>query len=488
MSQDGDRREAFRPPAREEVLRLMTRRVVTYAMPLLCGLFLMALADCHSAPSAEHAQPVTITYLGWGPVTTGRFSRDESAFSRFTEKTGIRVHYIPGPETSTETLETYEQSLASKQVTPDVYLLDVVWPGILAEHLADLRPYLGAEAKDHLDAAVQNDTVDGRLVAMPFFVETGVLYYRTDLLKKYGYKHPPETWDELEKMSVRIQAAERSAGRPNFWGFVWQGAANEGLTCDALEWEESQGGGRLIEDDGTIDVNNSQNILALKRARRWVGTISPPSVTEFKEEDSRNVFITGNAAFRRDWIWSSYTTSQGPESAVRGKFAITRLPGGGAGHASAMGGRALAVSKYSAHPREAAELVRYLTSREVGLGFWNDSSLLPARKDFYQERQYLESQPDLEALRDLFAGGGAINRPSAITGKRYADVSQAYFNAVHSVLTGEVTAEKAMADLELQLVKITGLHPGQPKPVQTGPGSADLSRHSLFNVKMCNDG
>jgi trehalose/maltose transport system substrate-binding protein len=448
---------------------LIKWRFSGYAMPVLCGLFVMALADCHSAPSAEQTQPVTVTYLGWGPVTTGRLSRDESAFSRFTQKTGIRVHYIPGPETSTETLEMYLHSMESKPATPDVYLIDVVWPGILAEYLADLHPYLGEEAKEHLDAAVQNDTVNGKLVAMPFFVETGVLYYRTDLLAKYGYTRPPETWDELEKMAARIQAGERAAGKPHFWGFVWQGAEYEGLTCDALEWEVSQGGGRMIEEDGTISVNNPQTIRAMKRARGWVGTISPPSVTEFKEEDSRNVFASGNAAFRREWIWSAFTTGQAPDSPIRNKFALARLPSGDAGRASVIGGRALAVSKYSAHPREAAELVRYMTSQEVGLSFWNDSSLLPARKDFYRDRQYLQSQPDLDALRDLFTSSAATARPSTIAGKRYDEVSRAYFSAVHSILTGQTAPEKAMADLEAELVKITGFRPGKPKPIQTVP-------------------
>jgi len=427
------------------------------------------LSDCQSSPSADPAEPVTVTFIGWGPVTTGRLSRDESLFIRFTQKTGIRVHYIPGPETSTETLETYLRSLQSKPVTPDVYLIDVVWPGILAEHLADLTPYLGEESKEHLDAAVRNDMVDGKLVAMPFFVETGVMYYRTDLLAKYGYKHPPETWDELEKMAAKIQAGERAAGNPNFWGYVWQGAAYEGLTCDALEWEQSQGGGRMIEENRTISVNNPQTIRAMKMAKRWVGTISPPSVTEFKEEDSRNVFAAGNAAFRREWIWSAFTTGQAPDSPVRGKFSLARLPRGSAGSASVIGGRSLAVSKYSAHPREAAELVRYMTSQEAGLTFWKDSSLLPARKDFYRDRQYLQSQPQLDALRDLFVSGGTTARPSTIVGKRYDEVSRAYFSAVHSILTGQVAPEKAMADLERELVKITGFHPGKPEAMRTAP-------------------
>jgi len=168
----------------------------------------------------------------------------------------------PGPESSTETLRTYQRSFKNKPITPDVYLIDVVWPKVLSEHLADLGPALGEDSKVLLDATVKNDTVDGRLVAIPFFVETGVLYYRTDLLGKYGYKHPPETWDELEQMAAKIQRGERAAGNPHFWGYVWQGAAYEGLTCDAMEWQMSEGGGRIIEEDGTISVNNPDTVRA----------------------------------------------------------------------------------------------------------------------------------------------------------------------------------------------------------------------------------
>ena len=70
---------------------------------------------------------------------------------------------------------------------------------------------------------------------------------------------------------------------PSFRGFVWQGNAYEGLTCDALEWQYSNGGGRIIEPDGTVTVNNPQAIAAFERARGWVGTISPEDVTTYNE-------------------------------------------------------------------------------------------------------------------------------------------------------------------------------------------------------------
>src|SRR5260370_11670694 len=133
-------------------------------------------------------------------------------------------------------------------------------------------------------------TVDGRVVARPYQVNIGSLEYRTDLLQEYGYDHHPQTWDELEGMAVRIQTGERAKGKKDFWGFVWQGAQAESLTCDALEWQFTAGGGRIVESDRTISVNNPAAMRAWQRARHWIGWISPPSVVAYRERDSMNVF------------------------------------------------------------------------------------------------------------------------------------------------------------------------------------------------------
>jgi trehalose/maltose transport system substrate-binding protein len=444
-------------------------RTVSAIIVLLCATGILAFTGCRSKPADSVAQPVTITFIGWGPATLTELTADRSVLSQFTQKTGIKVKFIVGPESTTDRLQLYLDALERKSSTPDVLYTDDIWPGVLAEYSVDLQPYTGEEAKKLLALAVQNDTVDGRLVALPFNMELGLLYYRTDLLAKYGFKHPPETWDELALMARRIQAGERAEGRKDFWGYVWQGGAYEGLTCNALEWQVSTGGGKIIEDDGTISVNNPQTVKALKMAKSWVGWISPPSVLAFKEADARNIWDSGNAAFRRDWVWRGNPATRLPDGAEPGKFSTSLPPSGGAGHASVLGGQSIAVSKYSAHPREAAELVRYLSSRDVQMWNWQRGSMLPVLSEFYQDPQYLAVRPGLERLKDIITGG-ATTRPSTISGRHYADVSKAYYSAVHSVLAGEVTAEKAMADLEADLVKITGFKTGKPKQTITPSG------------------
>lgn len=422
--------------------------------------FILLPVGCDHTSADTPATPAVITFMGWGPATQRELAMDRSVFEQFTQKSAIRVDFISGPESMTERLELYERYLAARSSTPDVYYIDVVWPAVLAEEVIDLNQYLAKEASDQLETQVRNDTVDGRLTSMPFNTELGVLYYRADLLRKYGYSNPPATWGELEKMAARIQAGERAGGNKDFWGYVWQGAAYEGLTCNALEWQASLGGGDLIEPNGSITVNNPKTIEAIERARRWIGTISPPSVVAFKEQDSRNVLHAGNAAFERDWLWRQFSEeSLIPNS--KAMIAIALLPGGSAGRASTLGGQSLAISKYSKHPRESAELIRYLTSHDEQLTLWKKHAMLPTRREFYASPEYLQDRPGIAQLWKQL-GSVAVARPSTVSGVHYDEVSRAYFSSVHSILAGEQDASKAMSELQAKLESITGGKPGPP--------------------------
>lgn len=421
---------------------------------LLLLVILLLSMSCNRKNSESLASPPVVTFIGWGPATQRELSMDQSVFDQFTQKTGIRVDFIPGPESMTERLELYRRYLGSKSTTPDVYYIDVVWPAVLAEQFVDLNQYLAKDAADQLEAQVRNNTVSGKLTSMPFNTELGVLYYRADLLPKYGYSHPPNTWDELEKMAARIQAGERAAGNHDFWGYVWQGAAYEGLTCNALEWEESYGGGDIIEDDGSVTVNNPRTIQAINRARHWIGTISPPSVIAFKEQDSRNVLYAGNAAFARDWLWRQFSDEALlPNSTA--KVAIGLLPAGPVRRASTLGGQSLAISKYSQHPTEATALIGYLTSHDEQLTLWKKHAMLPTRREFFVNPEYMQDRPGITRLWKEVEKV-AVARPSTVAGSHYDEASRAYFSAVHSILAGEEQPEKAMADLQAKLETITG--------------------------------
>ncbi|HUH21418.1 MAG TPA: extracellular solute-binding protein, partial [Gaiellaceae bacterium] len=221
-----------------------------------------------------------ITFVG-DSVGDGH-KRDLALAKRFSKDTGIKVSVVPHPAASDQSYAQLVRAFSQKSSSIDVAMIDVVWPGAFAPYLVNLKPKLGKQSKLHIQSIVQNDTIGGKLVAMPWFGDYGILYYRTDLLKKYGYKAPPKTWGDLFKMAKKIQTGEQKTNK-NFYGFVFQGTSYEGLTCDALEWVASAGGGNFI-DNGKVTINNSKARTILDAMRNQIGKITPRGVTSYDEE------------------------------------------------------------------------------------------------------------------------------------------------------------------------------------------------------------
>jgi trehalose/maltose transport system substrate-binding protein len=435
------------------------------ARTLVLFVFALTLGACRRS-----AESVTLGYLRLGWSQPDELPTAEPLAQQFTRQTGIQLRSIPVPETTLDQLDLSRKLLASG-TGPDVLGLDVIWPGVLEPELVDLRPYLESELRNLQPQLIPSYMVNGKLVAIPHEVQVGVLEYRTDLLREYGYDHPPRTWDELESMAARIQAGERAKGNKNFWGYVWQGAAVEGLTCNALEWQFSAGGGHIIEDDRTISVNNPAAIRSWQRAKHWIGWISPPGVLAYREFDSMNVFDSGEAAFDR--IWGGLNdgainmpSRRPPEVHWRasrpvGKVGYTGMPGGPGGRAGTLGGSGLAISRRSMHSEQAAELIRFLIQAQIRFS----QQSRPANSRPAPETYDLPSvfSPQTVAASDQNNIPGILRRPSVVTAASYEQVARAYIAAVHSVLTGEKPGPKAAAELEQELIQITHFKTGPPK-------------------------
>src|SRR5690606_1151004 len=137
----------------------------------------------------------------------------ERLVKEFEASTGYQVQLIRTPADATERLSQYLQYLGAESPDIDVYQIDVIWPATLENHLLDLSDsFSTTETAAYLPALVKNNTVDGRLIAIPWYLDIGMLYYRTDLLQKHGFPDPPATWDELTTMAEAIVSAERRAG------------------------------------------------------------------------------------------------------------------------------------------------------------------------------------------------------------------------------------------------------------------------------------
>ncbi|HEX3721874.1 MAG TPA: extracellular solute-binding protein [Nitrolancea sp.] len=388
-----------------------------------------------------------ITYYG-DSVGAGN-DIDKVLAAQFTKDTGININVVPKPQDSTQNYATYQRFFQGKSTDVDVMMLDVIWPGSFAPHLVDLSQALADEAKLHFDTIIKNDTVDGKLVAMPWFGDVGMMYYRTDLLQKYGYSAPPETWDELEQMATKIKDGEKA--NSSFQGFVFQGDAYEGLTCDSIEWLASSGGGTIMDANGKVTVNNPAAIKMLNRAKGWIGGIAPRDVTSYQEEDARNVFQGGNAAFMRNWPYA-YAEGNASDSPIKGKFDGAPIPADqGQQHYGCVGGWQLGVSAYSKNPDASIEFVRYMTSPQVETWRAVIGSYVPTMASVSADPNVLKAMPFLAKLQNVIR----VARPSQQTGANYNQVSTYFFQGVNKILTGD-DASSVIPQVQQQIERVIG--------------------------------
>jgi trehalose/maltose transport system substrate-binding protein len=142
------------------------------------GRALMAVSILLSAsvftPGVVRSQ--TITFAGDADQGEGgRWMR--SKVEQWSKETGIPVHYNARPVSARETLMLWQQDWAAHTPDVDIYIIDVIWPAIAAAHAADLTPYFNPkELGEFFPRIVENNTVNGKLVAIPFFTDAGLLY------------------------------------------------------------------------------------------------------------------------------------------------------------------------------------------------------------------------------------------------------------------------------------------------------------------------
>ena len=243
-------------------------------------------------------------------------------------------------------------------------MIDVVWPGAFAPYLVDLKPKLGKEAKQHAQGIIQNDTIDGKLVAMPWFGDFGILYYRTDLLKKYGYTAPPKTWTQLFAMAKKIQDGEQAAER-ELLRLRLPGQLVRGPDLRRARVVRSRPGPAVHRQrQGDDQQPEGRGDPRPVRAAQ-IGKITPRDVTTYQEGEAHTAFVEGNAAFMRNWPYA-YSIGADPKrrrsSASSASPCCRTRPGTSVG---TVGGWQLAVNKYSKHVDASIEFVRYMTSAAV---------------------------------------------------------------------------------------------------------------------------
>jgi multiple sugar transport system substrate-binding protein len=398
--------------------------------PLRLGLLLLAGWTLACGPGSPDSR-LTFSGSALGPEA-GVVRRQLARFA--ARHPGVRVELQPTPDSADHRHQLYVQWLNARAASPDVLQLDVIW---IAEFAAAgwVLPLdtFGPEQDDFLPAALEAARWRGSLYAMPWFVDVGLLYWRTDLLDE-----APRSLAELRDSALRL----RQSGDARE-GVVWQGARYEGLVTVFLEHLAAFGGG-ILNAEGRVIVDEPPAVRALTFMTAAVTDgVVPSSVLTWQEEQVRFAFQNGSAAFMRNWPYAWALLQDRAQSRVAGRFAVAPLPAGDGGRpASALGGAQLAVNRWSTQPALAFELAAFLTAPEQMLERARLAAQLPARLSVYEDPELAAALPmPLAQVRQAL--DAAVARPATPV---YTELSEILQVRIHRALTGQQAPADALRD------------------------------------------
>ncbi len=419
---------------------------------LICFFIALVLI---TAGCAEKENPLVFA-VGGAPNEVDYW---EQLVKEFEQKTGIPTSLRRHPTDTDQRRQSLVISLEASKADPDIFLMDVAWVAQFAasDWLTVLEPSIQQDAFDTtalFDPVVEQvDRYKNQIIALPVYVDCGLLYYRKDLLEQENFS-APETWDELIEQATSIQETHREQNK-QFYGIVWQGAQYEGLVCNFVEFITAYGG-EIFTVEGDLVLSSEANVKGLELMKALIHDykISPPNTfTEMKEEETRTFFQNGNALFERNWpyAWQLHQTENSP---VKDKVAIGLLPRTEEGrHGAALGGWHIGISKYTDQPDKAWELVKYILSYETQKRICLDLGWNPGRKDVYDDPEVKDEMPHMEILARALEH--SVARPTIPAYTQISEIIQKYVN---EAIAGKEDCATALNKAEKEITSILEIY------------------------------
>lgn len=415
---------------------------------MFCLLPILPLSGC-----IQKSEPgkTTIRFVTWKPNQPAVWDELISVFE--AEHPDIRVVREVGPHSSTAFHDLLTQKLKNRSDEVDVFFMDVIWPPEFAAAgwampLDDLFP--PSEREAFLDGPVLANTYQGKTYGVPLFIDSGMLYYRKDLLRKYGFS-PPKTWGEMVAQAERIVSGENREGA-GLYGFSGQFKQYEGLVCDVMEFILSNNGHIINPETGEIEIDRKPAVDAVRFVRdEIIGKAAPRGVLTYEEPESLTLFLEGRAVFHRNWPYAWEVSQNAERSSVRGKVGISALPHFPGGRSySALGGWQLGIGAFSKNREAAWTLIRFLTGERMQKHLALRAGLAPTRKALYADADVLTAYPQFSEMKAVFLT--TWPRPRSPLYPALSHILQRYFSTVISDRRSDPEAEARIAAAEMRKV------------------------------------
>ncbi len=382
----------------------------------------------------------------------------EAVIARFNERHRGAIEVIPvdlpfEKFTTNERKELLARSLRSKSERLDIFAVDLIWVPRFARWAEPLESHITPHVRsDILPTALQSCVWNDTLVALPMYIDIGLMYYRRDIVRRLPDADAVEerlraslTWDEMMKLRRRLGYSDRPF-------YIFQAKEYEGLICNFLEVAKSY-------DHGfELDTSFSLNSPAAATALQWLVSLvrsgaSPADVAKFDENESYRYFLESDAVFVRGWpnFIENFSTFYGDSAKLR-SVARAPLPHmAGSEPASVFGGWNLMLSRSSAKKREASQFIEYLQSEEAQRILFELGGFIPINTHVYADTALVASHPELVFYHSLLERG--FHRPALVEYTKTSDVLSHYLNkAIEQTIQPSAALEDARRMIESKAV------------------------------------
>jgi multiple sugar transport system substrate-binding protein len=310
--------------------------------------------------------------------------------------------------------------------TPDISQMGTTWMGEFAKTGALEEVPDDIDLDGTFEGARNTAIVDGATYGVPWYVETRVLYYRTDIAEKAGITDPPETWDELKEMATAMKE---------------KGGAKYGIALAPDNWQELlpfvwQQGGEVVDENGEFTLDTPEVVDALEFEKSFFDEgLTSPSVPE--GFDVTQGFIAGTHPMFFSGPWHIGLIEEQGGADIEGKWAIAPMPEEDAG-TSFVGGSDLVVFKNAPNKEAAWKFVDYLMDPATQSKWYDTVSDLPALEDAWDQGK-LASDDNLQIFREQLKD--AKSPPPTPKWEQVA--AEAINTEMEKALTGGESADEA---------------------------------------------
>ena len=399
-----------------------------------------------SAPAVDLTKQGNIEY--WqGKDSSGNIPKLIAQFNSQHPNGQVTFHELP--DSADQQRQQMIQNTQIKNPAMGVISVDVVWTSeFAAKGYVIPLPADQFSTTGYLQSAVDGATYFNKLYANPSTSDGGLLYYRKDLLDKYGITKPPTTFAEMKTACDTIKAGEKDDKLACFAG---QYDKYEGLTVNFDEAVHSAGG-VIVGDDGKPNVATPEAAKGLQTLADWFksGDI-PKSAITWREENGRTAFEAGQLIFHRNWGYVYNLAQTDKDSKVKGKFDVAPLPGITGAGVSSLGGHNYAIATNADNKGTAVDFIKFMTSEETQKSNTLATSQSPTLEKLYTDADLVKKFPFMPT--QLQSIQGAIPRPKAV---EYGDVTLAIQDAAYGALQtgangGDADANAALQGLQTKL-------------------------------------